>query len=72
MAKADIILIRDVAGDFTRPGQITHKEVQFRIDGQGPFSVLIPAEEYSAKRVMEDVQKKLKEWSEVVGKTLSG
>lgn len=71
MAKGEITAIRDVAADFARPGMFTHKEVQFRIDGAGPFSVMIPMDEYSAKKAMDEVGKKVREWAEIVGKPVS-
>ena len=70
MAKAEIISIREVPSlQGARLGQMD-KEVQYRIDGIGPFVVYIPVEDYSPKAAMERVQARLKEWAEVVGKTL--
>ena len=70
MAKADITAIRDVAGNLADPFTITHREVQYRLDGQGPYMLYIPVSEYSAKRAHELVEQKRKDWEAVVGKTL--
>ena len=67
--KAEILSVREVNSPLTaRMGQLD-KEVQYRIDGMGPFVLYIPLEDYSLKVVQEKVQARLKEWAEVVGKT---
>ena len=70
MAKGEISSLRDVAMNLADPTTITHKEVQYRIDGQVPYALYIPVADYSSKRVQELVLQKVKEWGEVVGKAL--
>lgn len=70
MAKGEIAAIRDIALNLADPMTMTHKEVQFRIDGQGPYVLYLPIEQYTAEKAIELVLKKVKEWSQVVGKAL--
>ena len=70
MAKGEITAIRDVAMNLADPTTFTHKEVQYRIDGQGPYALYIPIAEYSAKRAQELIAARVREWGEVVGKPI--
>ena len=72
MARGEIIAIRDVAFNLADPTTFTHKEVQFRIDGQGPYVIFIPLADFSAQKARDMVAQRVKEWSEVVGKTIEG
>ena len=68
--KAEIFSIREVPSPFAaRIGQLD-KEVQYRIDGMGPFVLYVPVEEYAPKVVMDRLAARVKEWAEVVGKTV--
>lgn len=71
MAKGMIVAIRDVPGDARRPRELTHKEVSFTIDDTGPFSLLVPLEEYTPQKATAMVQAKVHEWAEVVGKPIT-
>lgn len=72
MAKVETTSLRDVAMNLADPTTITHKEVGYRIDLQGPYFLYIPVAEYSSKRALELVSQKKKEWEEVVGKAIEG
>lgn len=68
--KAEVISIREIPSPFpTRLGQLD-KEVQYRIDNMGPFFLYIPLEDYSPKVAMDRLGARVKEWAEVVGKTV--
>lgn len=70
MARGEITAIRDVAMNLADPTTVTHKEVQFRIDGQGPYVVFIPLSEFTGQRARDMVTQRVKEWAEVVGKAI--
>ena len=72
MALAEIIAIRDVGLDFNRPGQITHKEITYRIDMSQPYQLFIPIAEWSAAKGLAAVDEKRQEWEQVVGKPIGG
>ena len=70
MAEGTITQMRDVAMDITRPMTITHKEVQYTIDGKGPFSMFMPISEFTADKAVAMVHERVIEWAKVVGRTV--
>ncbi len=69
-SKAEVTSIREIPSPFTaRIGQLD-KEVQYRIDGQGPFYLYIPVEEYTPKALQERLQGRVQEWAAAVGLTV--
>lgn len=70
MARADITHIRDVPSPVASRLGMTDKEIGYRIDNMGPFLLYIPIEDYTPQEALKRIQVKLKEWAEVVGKTL--
>lgn len=67
MAKAEIVAIRDVAADFARQTEVTHKELQYTIDGKGPFLAYIPIADFSPAKARALVEGKAKEWAQTTG-----
>ena len=68
MAKGEIVAIRDVAMNLADPTSFTHKEIQYRIDGQGPYVVYLPSEQFSADKALEIIKQKVKDWAATVGR----
>ena len=70
MARGEITAVRDVAMNLVDPTTFTHKEVQFRIDGQGPYVIFIPLSEFTPQKARDMVGMRVKDWAATVGKSI--
>lgn len=69
-SKAEVTSMREIPSPFAdRIGQLD-KEIQYRIDGQGPFYLYIPVNEYTPKALLERLQARVQEWAGAVGLTV--
>ncbi len=69
-SKAEVTSIREIPSPFTaRIGQLD-KEIQYTIDGKGPFYLYIPVAEYVPKVLQDRLQARVNEWAAAVGMTV--
>lgn len=70
MAKGVITSIREIPSPMSaRLGQMD-KEIQYRIEGVGPFAIYIPLEDYDPQKAADLVKAKIAEWAKIVGKEI--
>lgn len=70
MAQGEIVSVRDVAMNLAHPTETTHKEIQYRVDGMGPYAIYLSVGEYTPAKALELVKGKIAEWAAIVGKSI--